>query len=82
MWGHTWDFAGQASSTEVNPTHNFGQPGEYVVTHTVNGCVSATEMMNVIIEACTPNPNCVPVSGAVYGFSGVTLASDIVQTLR
>jgi len=78
LWEHVWDFAGQASSTEVNPTHNFGPPGEYVVTHTVNGCVSATEMMNVIIEACTPNPNCAPVSGAVYGFSGVTLASDIV----
>ena len=80
LWNHTWDFAGQGTSDEVNPTHNFGQPGDYIVTHTVTigDCASVTETITVVIETCTPNLNCAPVTGEVYVYSGVTLISEIV----
>ncbi len=40
-----WDFGDGTTSTDVNPVHNFGSPGDYTVTLTVTssgGCVETT----------------------------------------
>ncbi len=81
LWDHEWDFAGQGTSTEVNPTHAFCEVGEYVVTHTVNanGCASATETVTIIIEDCTPNSACSPFTGEVYVYEGNILLSNLLE---
>jgi gliding motility-associated-like protein len=40
-----WDFGDGTTSTDINPVHNFGSPGDYTVTLTVTsagGCVETT----------------------------------------
>jgi len=47
--GVTWDFGDGTMSTELNPSHVYGEDGEYTVTLTVSGvCGDVTETITVL----------------------------------
>ena len=46
---YKWDFGDGSTSTEENPTHNFGKKGKYLVTLTVTGNGSTVEASTVML---------------------------------
>ncbi len=55
---HLWTFGDPplATSTEPNPSFNFGQPGTYEVTHQIsNSCGSESLAETVVITGCSPS---------------------------
>lgn len=50
---YLWDFGNGVTSTELNPTYEYPEPGCYVATlTTTNGCYDGTKSKSKIISAC------------------------------
>jgi len=89
---HTWDFGDGASSTQVQPTHEYTQPGNYTVELVVRGPTgerSATRSAYVRVQTAGGAPDVVSSFGAdTPGGSGgqvlhvTTLAADGPGSLR
>jgi gliding motility-associated-like protein len=73
-----WDFGGDGTSTDENPTHMFSSTGTYSVTLTVetdNGCSTTYELEIIMTESLTlemisSNPTC-------YGFTDGSVTVNV-----
>jgi len=52
---YNWDFGDGTTSSDENPTHNFGKKGKYLVTLTVTGGGSTVEASTVMLLDKTSN---------------------------
>jgi PKD repeat protein len=62
---YAWDFGGDGTSTEVNPSHEFTAAGTYTVTLTVEGpggedSTTLTITVNEAVPTQTPDPTATP----------------------
>ncbi len=47
---HFWDFGNGETSNAINPSHNYGEPGDFTVIHTVtNDCVVDEEILVITV---------------------------------
>jgi PKD repeat protein len=62
----SWDFGDGMTSTEQNPIHTYGQPGDYVVALTVDGpCGSDTKLDYLTLVLCEDIHLLDPVDGSL-----------------
>ncbi len=80
---YQWDFGGDGTSTEQNPTHQFTEAGTYIVTLTVSGPLGTSSASPVTIVVTTPgsisadftmNPD--PTSGTVFTNQEITFTAE------
>ncbi len=93
-----WTGPGGYTSTQQNPTRNnatYAMAGTYLVTATVNGCISAPASTNVVVQITTPTPQAgsnspicagqplsltaTTISNATYEWGGPALFSSTQQ---
>jgi PKD repeat protein len=56
---YLWDFGDGSTSTELNPVHQYANPGLYVVTFTATGADGCTSTINYLVDTQTPpQPEC------------------------
>ncbi|MBL7952942.1 MAG: proprotein convertase P-domain-containing protein [Flavobacteriales bacterium] len=57
---HTWDFGDGTTSTELEPVHNYTEPGSYTITLTVDdgNCTNTTSLV-LFVETTTSLPTIV-----------------------
>jgi PKD repeat protein len=54
--GYAWDFGDGRTSTQANPTHTYGQPGDYTATLTVKDNRGATASTTTQVQVQAPQP--------------------------
>jgi PKD repeat protein/photosystem II stability/assembly factor-like uncharacterized protein len=65
-----WDFGDGTTSTQENPVHAYSNPGEYVVTLTVNGNLTTSNTVKVLPDRPLPYQDDKPMYGG--NFEGFT----------
>ena len=71
MTGWSWDFGDGTTSTDESPTHQYANPGPYVITLTVTGAYcgnSGIQWVNV-----QARPEAIPQPDVVLGCSPLTV---------
>ena len=78
-----WDFGGDGTSTEANPTHTFSAEGTYDVTLTVTATDGVTESTSNTIEVTAPKNRYAVITDTKTDDTGeLRLGVDSIQTGR
>ena len=74
---YEWDFAGEGSSSVVDPEHTFAADGQYSVTLTVTDDVGAQDSAQELVEVSSaPPPNADPVARFSFTCDGLSCSFD------
>lgn len=75
----SWDFGGDGTSTEENPTHVFTAEGTYEVTLTVTATDGVSEMTSETIEVTAPKNRYAVITDPAEDTGELRLAVDSIQ---
>lgn len=80
----TWNFGDGASSSERNPSHTYAEPGEYVVSLTVEGDYGTAETSMPLAVGATPTADVLLDAEGVTGTAiyGQAFGDDTVTSLH